>query len=100
MSFQSRPRRRRGCGCLGWLFWSAPVALMSLVALLFVIGELFRFAVAVLVSPYAPSAWRLVLALAVLAAIQIGPRAWSGWRLSRRRSAEAHASGSQPDRSV
>jgi hypothetical protein len=100
MSFRSRPRRRRGCGCLGWLFWSAPVALMSLVALLFVIGELFRFAVAVLVSPYAPSAWRLVLALSTLAAIQIGPRAWSAWRLSRRRAAEASTAAAPPDRSV
>jgi hypothetical protein len=96
MSFRNRPRKRRGC--LGCLFWSTPVALMSLVALLFVAGELFRFAVAVLVSPYAPSAWRLVLALAVLAAIQIGPRAWSSWRISRRRADEAHGAASQPDR--
>jgi hypothetical protein len=100
MMFRSRPRKRRGCGCLGWLFWSTPVALMSLVALLFVAGELFRFGVAVLVSPYAPSAWRLVLALGILAAIQIAPRAWSSWRLSRRRADEAHGAASQPDRSV
>jgi hypothetical protein len=100
MGFPSRSRRRRGCGCLGWLFWSTPVALMSLVALLFVAGELFRFGVAVLVSPYAPSAWRLVLALSILAAIQIAPRAWSSWQLSRRRADETHGAASQPDRSV
>ena len=78
MVLLTRPPRRRGC--LGCLFWSAPVALLSLVALLFVAAELLRFAVAVLVSPYAPSPWRLALSLAILAAIQIAPRAWRSWR--------------------
>ena len=81
-SVHSRPPRRRGC--LGCLVWSAPVALLSLVALLFVAGELLRFGVAALVSPYAPSPWRLALALAALATIQIAPRAWSAWRNRRR----------------
>lgn len=90
MVFLTRPPRRRGC--LGCMFWSAPVALLSLVTLLFVAAELLRFGVAALVSPYAPSPWRLALALAVLAMIQIAPRAWSTWR---RRLFETQESSSQ-----
>lgn len=74
---------RRGCGCAGCLFSSTPVVVLSLLALLFLVGELIRFVVALIASPTTPSLTGVAVTFGVLLSIQIGPRMYRRWQRRR-----------------
>lgn len=69
-------RRRRGCGCVGCWFYSTPVFVLSLLALLFLVGEVIRFVVALIARPTAPSLTGVAVTLGILLSIQIGPKVY------------------------